>query len=147
MKKLIKKTTTKILSVLLACMFLLSSAGCSQKSSTSNSSSTGYKDEITIDYYSASVNYSGIIGGWFGKTIKDKFNMKINIISPNVSGAAIFQTRSAAGNLGDLICLNQSQLTDSVKAGLMMDMTTLLKDHGSNYLKMRLKQSIQSKQF
>ncbi len=43
-----------------------------------------------------------------GRIVKDKFNMELNIIAPNVAGGGdtLFQTRSAAGDLGDLILTN-----------------------------------------
>ncbi|MDO4338543.1 MAG: extracellular solute-binding protein [Eubacteriales bacterium] len=91
-----------------------------------------YEDPITVDVFASEANYQGMQAGWFGKMVKDKFNMELNIIAPNVAGGGdtLFQTRSAAGDLGDLIICNTSNgiLAQLVKAGLVQDMTDLLKD-------------------
>ena len=67
-----------------------------------------------------------------GRIVKDKFNMELNIIAPNVAGGGdnLFQTRSAAGDLVDLILTNADggRLQNLVTAGLVMDMTDLLAD-------------------
>ena len=91
-----------------------------------------YKDFITVDVFDSMANYQGIQSGWFAKIVKDKFNMELNIIAPNVAGGGdtLFQTRSAAGDLGDLIitgCAN-GRLQNLVTAGLVVDMTDYLKD-------------------
>ena len=64
-----------------------------------------YEEFLTVDVFDSQANYQGIQSGWFAKIVKDKFNMELNIIAPNVAGGGdtLFQTRSAAGNLGDLI--------------------------------------------
>ena len=46
----------------------------------------------------------------FAKIVKDKFNLEINIIAPNISGDAVYQTRAAAGELGDIIHLSAEQM-------------------------------------
>ena len=84
---------------------------------------TKYKDFITVDVFDSMANYQGIQSGWFAKIVKDKFNMELNIIAPNVAGGGdtLFQTRSAAGDLGDLIitgCAN-GRLQNLVTAGLL----------------------------
>jgi len=87
-----------------------------------------YPDEITIDAFSSGGTYNGLEpAGWWTKIVKDKFNMQINIIGgQSAPGDTIFQTRSAAGNLGDLICVNNQDLKDSINAGnLIMDITGL----------------------
>ena len=82
--------------------------------------------------YDSQANFQGIQSGWFAKVVKDKFNMELNIIAPNVAGGGdtLYQTRSANGNLGDLIIINadQSKLKDMVSADLLYDMTDLIKD-------------------
>ena len=62
--------------------------------SSSSSSNSKYKKEITIDVFGAMANYQGIQSGWFAKVVKEKFNMKLNIIAPNVAGGGdtLFQT-------------------------------------------------------
>lgn len=97
---------------------------------TASSATTSYEKEITIDVYDSEANYQGIQTGWFAKIVKDRFNMNLNIIAPNVAGGGdtLFQTRSAAGDLGDLIICNTSngKLSQLVKAGLVVDMTDYL---------------------
>lgn len=91
-----------------------------------------YADTITIDVFDSQANFQGIQSGWFGKIVKDKFNMELNIIAPNVAGGGdtLYQTRSANGNLGDLIITNadKSRLSDLVSAGLLLDMTDYISD-------------------
>lgn len=110
-----------------------SSGGGSSKGTKTGSAHGGpYEDFLTIDVYDAQANFQGIQSGWFAKVVKDKFNMELNIIAPNVAGGGdtLYQTRSANGNLGDLIIINpdQSKLKDMVTAGLVYDMTDLIKD-------------------
>lgn len=107
----------------------------SKEDSSGDSSDTGsskYKKFITVDVFDSQANYQGIQSGWFAKVVKDKFNMELNIIAPNVAGGGetLYQTRSAAGDLGDLIFAgsDQGKLQDLVTAGLVMDMTDLLKN-------------------
>lgn len=89
-----------------------------------------YDEFITIDVFCSQANYQGLQSGWFAKVVKDKFNMALNIIAPNVAGGGdtLFQTRSAAGNLGDLVMINSSngRLEDTITAGLLMDMAPYL---------------------
>ena len=83
-----------------------------------------WKKEITIDVFDDVANYQGIANGWFAKVVKDKFNMKLNMIAPNVAGGGdtLFNTRSAAGSLGDLVIIGSSaHLTESLKGGLLLD--------------------------
>lgn len=145
----------KLASALLCIALLASSfAGCSGggessasgESSTTSSSSTSseaetsatgteegsskYEEFLTIDVFDSQANYQGIQGGWFGEIVKEKFNMELNIIAPNVAGGGdtLFQTRSAAGNLGDLIIYpaQGGHLQDLVTAQLITDMTPYL---------------------
>ena len=70
--------------------------------------------EMTIEIYDKAANYQGIQAGWFGKVLKDKFNIQLNIIAPQVSGDAnsLYQTRSASGNLGDIVIIDNSEMQD-----------------------------------
>ena len=107
--------------VLCAAMAMSALAGCSSGdsgSSTSSGSATAtsgsdtgsskYEDFITVDVFDGQANYQGTQSGWFAQLVKEKFNMELNIIAPNVAGGGdtLFQTRSAAGDLGDLILTN-----------------------------------------
>ncbi len=131
----------KIISLMLCAVMGASLlAGCGgDSSSTSTSTASGgansdgtYDEFITVDVFAGQANYQGLQSGWFAKVVKDKFNMELNIIAPNVAGGGdtLFQTRSAAGDLGDLILTNADagRLKNLVTAGLVMDMTDLLAD-------------------
>ncbi|EAC5359493.1 ABC transporter substrate-binding protein, partial [Listeria monocytogenes] len=88
------------------------------------SSESGYDETITIDVYNGLANYMGMQEGWFAKIVRDKFNMELNIIAPNVAGNGdtLYQTRTAAGDLGDLIIVdNGQQYNELVEAGLLTD--------------------------
>ena len=132
MKKRMKKVTALMLCAAMTASF----AGCSSEKSNNSADSKdasaaskeGKEDLLTIDVFSRNVNYQGIQSGWFAKIIKDKFNIEMNIISQNISGESVYQTRSAAGELGDIICLDADKMKDCVEAGLIYDMTDLAKD-------------------
>ena len=85
-----------------------------------------------MDVFDAQSNYQGIQSGWFAEIVREKFNMELNIISPNVSGGGetLYETRVAAGNLGDIIItkLSGGRLQDMVTAGLVTDMSDYMKN-------------------
>lgn len=87
--------------------------------------------EYTVDFYNVAANFQGVQPGWYGKIVKDKFNMNLNIIAPQVSGdgAALYQTRCAAGALGDLIILDNADMQECVESGLIHDLTDVLQDY------------------
>jgi len=140
----------RIISLMMAVIFALSLAltGCSSKKDDSNASNndtevtqapassdgatatvaptTVSRDPMTIEIYDVAANYQGIQGGWFAKVVKDKFNLELNIIAPQASGDgdALYQTRTAAGALGDLILLDNADLQDCIGAGLIMDISS-----------------------
>ena len=89
-----------------------------------------YPEFLTIDVFDSVSNYQGLQSGWFAELVKEKFNMELNLISPNVAGGGdtLYQTRSANGNLGDVIItkLDNSRLKDLVQAELVLDMSDYL---------------------
>lgn len=105
-------------------------AGCG--GSSGDTGADRYKKFITVDVYDEFANYQGLQGGWFAKAVKDRFNMELNIIAPNVAGGGdtLFQTRSAAGSLGDLIIATTAngKFDDLVDAGLVLDCTEMVRD-------------------
>ncbi|NNC13862.1 ABC transporter substrate-binding protein [Planctomonas sp. JC2975] len=117
----------------------LSSCSLIDGSSSASAGSSGafpssWKDEITIDVFDDLANYQGIATGWFAKLVKDKFNMKLNMIAPNVAGGGdtLFNTRSAAGDLGDLVLLGSSaHLPQALKGGLLLDASPYYKNMGN----------------
>jgi ABC-type sugar transport system, periplasmic component len=95
------------------------------------------REEITLDVFSLRSNFSGEQPGWFAKVVKDKFNVKLNIISSNLEGGdAKFQAMMAGGNLGDLIIFGatDSKYLDAIEAGMLLDWTKdgLLDNYGKN---------------
>ena len=83
-----------------------------------------WEEPITIDVFDGLANYMGIQGGWFGKIVKDKFNMELNVIAPNVAGGGdtLYNTRVAAGELGDLIITDKGEKLDElVQGGLVLE--------------------------
>lgn len=117
-----KKAANKLLAVLL--IFSLMFSGCGLKQDKSEE--CPYEDFIVVDVFDGLANYQGIQSGWFAKIVKDKFNMELNIIAPNVAGGGdtLYETRCAAGNLGDLIICSgdNGMLQHMVTAGLLLDM-------------------------
>ena len=94
------------------------------ESSTSTASNGGSSDELlTIEIYDEAANYQGTQTGWFAKVVKDRFNIELNIIAPQVAGDAVYQTRTATGNLGDIVVLDPTHFSDCVQAGLIKDIT------------------------
>lgn len=132
-----KKKTRVVSAILTAAMIMTAFAGCGSKGDdtaqtagvdgTEAENNSPYAETLTIDVFDSQANFQGIQSGWFAKIVKDKFNMELNIIAPNVAGGGdtLYQTRSANGNLGDLIITNldKSRLKDMVSAGLILDMT------------------------
>ncbi|WP_432545836.1 extracellular solute-binding protein [Kineococcus sp. SYSU DK004] len=85
-----------------------------------------WDEEITIDVFAVLANYMGMQEGWFAKLVKDKFNMRLNIIAPNVAGGGdtLFNTRVSAGDLGDLVVTTKgTQMRELVDGGLVLDVT------------------------
>jgi len=83
-----------------------------------------WDQEIEIDVFGSLSNYMGVQEGWFSKIVKDKFNMRLNIIAPNVAGGGdtLYNTRVAAGDLGDLIVIDKGQQMDElIEGGLLLD--------------------------
>lgn len=151
-----RKKVTKVIGIMLAVAMIASTlSGCggasadgnkestasqvqeSESGATSEGTSSGeltgaekYPEFLTVEVFGGQSNYQGLQSGWFAKLVKDKFNMELNIIAPNVAGGGdtLYQTRSANGNLGDLILTNmdKNRLKDLVQAELVLDMTDYL---------------------
>ena len=129
MKKIKKKTGM----ILPACTLLCAvTVGSILFIKEKNRNKCPYKEFITVDVFDAQANFQGIQSGWFAKVVKDRFNMELNIIAPNVAGGGdtLYGIRSAAGNLGDLVIVGgeKGNLESMVTAGLIMDMSGYLKE-------------------
>ncbi len=138
-----KRKTWTAAAVLMSAMLVLTSACSSSKGgspSSSPSSSAAVEaitdfakqPEITLDVFSNLANFEGNQPGWFAKLVKDKFNIKLNIIS---GGQSKLNTLMAAGDLGDIaVAVNYD---DPLKAGLLLDWKKngLLDKYGKDILK------------
>ena len=89
------------------------------------------EDVMEIEVYDAAANYQGLQTGWFQKVVKDRFNIDLNIIAPQVAGDAIYQTRTSSGNLGDIVLLDSVDFADCVKAGLIKDISADLSSYSN----------------
>lgn len=99
-----------------------SAANASSESAGSSDSSSS-SDTMTLEIFDVAANYQGMQTGWFAKVVKDRFNIELNIIAPQVAGNAIYQTRASSGNLGDILILEKSQFQDCVATGLIKDIS------------------------
>lgn len=122
------KAITTLSAVTLFSATVLTGCGSSDSSDsekTSSKNADGTWDEtITIDVYDELANYMGIADGWFADEVKEKFNMELNIIAPNVAGNGdtLYSTRTASGDLGDLIVSGVGEkFNELTEAGLLID--------------------------
>ncbi|MGM9607036.1 MAG: hypothetical protein ACI3XJ_05970 [Oscillospiraceae bacterium] len=124
-----KKTSKRILSLLLAAMMVLSLfAGCGSKTSSGSSAKAddGYdplidNDEtINLTVFSQLANWSGAQTGWGAVLLKDMFNIELTII-PDSDGT--YETRMESGNLGDIVVWgsNGDEYKAAVDQGMLFD--------------------------
>lgn len=145
----IKKTALTLLSMamitsIVACSNSNSKEGSPSPSNKTNNSTSETqapsREELTLDVFSLTSNFSGEQPGWFAKVVKDKFNIKLNIMSPQLEGAdAKFSAQMAAGNLGDIVIFGgaDQKWQDAIKAGMLLDWTKdgLYDKYGTNIQK------------
>jgi putative aldouronate transport system substrate-binding protein len=74
---------------------------------------------LQLDIFSNAANYQGLQAGWFAVVVKEKFNLTLNILAPQISGDQLYQTRAAAGDLGDIVIIDNAQWVDCIPAGLV----------------------------
>ena len=121
----LKKKVALAAAVILAASSLAScTGGGAEKTTASEEFPSSWDDEITVDVFDGLANYMGIQQGWFADIVKEKFNMKLNIIAPNVAGGGdtLYNTRVSAGELGDLIVTDKGEKLDELIAGgLVLD--------------------------
>lgn len=88
-------------------------------------------ETVTLTVYSQLANYEGEQIGWFADIMKEKFNVKLNIIS---NGDGVFDTRMESGNLGDIILFGSDgeEYTRAYENGLLLDWNEddILADYG-----------------
>lgn len=123
----ISKKVTAAAAMTLAGMLALTGCGGNGGTTASDEDDNSL---MTVEVFDGLANYQGKQKGWFAKIIKDKFNIELNIIAPNVAGggSTLFDTRSTAGNLGDIIIYGYEggQGEKMVRAKLLADMTPYL---------------------
>jgi multiple sugar transport system substrate-binding protein/putative aldouronate transport system substrate-binding protein len=106
------------------------SSAASTASGTSSAGSTSSASNLPllkIDWFDGYGNLlNGLSQGWWANEVKQKFNIQINMICPNVAGGGdqLYQTRTAAGYLADIFDVGNAQFGDMIKAGLVMDITS-----------------------
>jgi len=126
-RRVLKKSVVLVTSLCLAASVL---SGCASKADNKdNASSTAIKEPLKIDVLSKAANFQGEQPGWFGDVVKKKFNLTLNILSPQVSGDSLYKTRAASGNLGDLVVIDNSQLKDCIQSGLVLDISKMIDNY------------------
>lgn len=116
----------KYFSVMTAMVLVLSMlAGCSSKGDKGKSPSG--LEHVVLEVYSQPANFQGEQPGWTAKILKEKFNVTLNIIAPQVAGGDIFAARSASGFLGDIVILDNADIQACIKSGLIYDVTEEMK--------------------
>ena len=89
--------------------------------------------QITIEFYNDWGGVSTVEGsGWFAQIIQEQFNMTINYLGSSEM-EQLFQSRRAAGDLGDLIIFGTHRLREAVNEGLLMDITQLVENRMHYY--------------
>lgn len=98
---------------------------CTQSNTSEEVHVSDYKQTLILDFFSEPGNYMGKQAGWYGELIRKKFNIELNIVSPNVSGGRdnLFRTRFAAGDVGDIVVLSRDNARKCIEAGLLADLT------------------------
>jgi len=95
----------------------------------------GNRDDghITIDFYNDwAGSETGIATGWFAQLVDYYFNMTINHLgSPDMD--ELFEERSAAGDLGDIVIIGTHRLRPAIHEDLLMDITDLVAEIMPNY--------------
>lgn len=131
MKKLLLIVSLFILGILLFTACGQANQGATEAGHVNTSP---YEDFLVVDVFSSRANYQGLQAGFFAQIVRERFNMELNIIAPNVAGGGdmLFQTRAAAGNLGDIIIhgAGGGVLQDLVTGGLLTDISQYINPNG-----------------
>ena len=83
------------------------------------------EDPIVITFYDEAANYHGTQSGWFAKVVKDRFNIELNIIAPQVVGNDVYTTRAMDGDLGDIVIVDKSKVNTLIAEGLIRDISEI----------------------
>ncbi len=135
-KNMAKKLTSMLLisSMVVGSTAVLS--GCGSKK----------QEVVTLDVYSQLANYSGMQTGWIADILKEKFNVKLNIIP---DGDGVYETRMESGDLGDILVWgnDSDKYPTAVKNGLLYDWNEddVLSDYGP-YIKKHMSAALKKNQ-
>lgn len=112
----------RLLSVSLAVLMVLSALSCVSFPALADEELPYYEMQV----FSQNANFAGLQPGWFGKLIKDRFNIGLNITATNLEGGASkLATMMNTGDLGDLLNFGTCDSQDFIDArdlGLFFDM-------------------------
>lgn len=106
----------------------------------SGSSGLDHSKPLKLTVFSTTANYAGIQPGWFGKIIKDKFNIELDIVASNLTGGDTkISAMMASGNLGDIVIFgdDKNHYPNAIKGNLLLDWTkdSLLDKYGADIVK------------
>ena len=76
------------------------------------------KEEVTLTVFSVRSSYEGIQEGWFAQVMKDRFNVKLDIV-PTYAGR--FEAGMEAGDLGDIVVLVGDDYRAAKQKDLLLD--------------------------
>lgn len=81
-----------------------------------------YKEPITLTVFSELANFQGEQAGWFGKELKDRFNVTLNFVSSNIDPNA-YAAGMSAGQLGDIIVFGDVSVhfLEAIEADMLLD--------------------------
>lgn len=100
-------------------------------------------ETVTLTVYSQLSNYEGEQIGWFADIMKEKFNVKLNIIS---NGDGVFDTRMESGNLGDIVLFGSDgeEYARAYQNGMLLDWNEddILSDYGP-YIKANMTEALE----
>ncbi|WP_276356784.1 extracellular solute-binding protein [Cohnella caldifontis] len=103
-----------------------SSGGSGASASASPEGGLDHTKELELTVFSTTANYAGEQTGWYGKILKDKFNIKLNIIASNLDGGQNkIAAMMASGDLGDIVVFgsDKTDYPNAIKGGLLLDWT------------------------
>lgn len=99
-------------------------------------------ETVTLTVYSQLSNYEGEQIGWFADIMKEKFNIKMNIIS---NGDGVFDTRMESGDLGDIVIFGNDgdEYARAWQNGMLFDWNEdeILTDYGP-YIKSHMTKAL-----
>ena len=80
---------------------------------------------LVLTIYDEAANYHGTQTGWFAVVVKERFNIELNIIAPQVVGNEVYTTRAMDGDLGDIVIVDRSKVKTLMAEGLIRDISEI----------------------